>query len=141
MAKNLTPKQSAFCDAYVVNKGNAEDAAIQAGYTRQFAHKDAHTLIQQEAVSKRIASALSDSVVRLGMCADWRLGKLKRIIEAFVPDDINIKLNGRDAKVAVACLAEISKLTGEYAPDRKLSMTVDLTRQNLLDAKKAYDDY
>lgn len=38
MAEKLTPKQKAFCDAYIENGGNATQAAAKAGYSEKTAY-------------------------------------------------------------------------------------------------------
>ncbi len=52
MAK-LTPKQQAFAD-YYIELGNAEQAAIKAGYSKGYARGNAHKLVANSCIKKYI---------------------------------------------------------------------------------------
>lgn len=56
MKKELTPKQKAFADEYVKNGGNAEKAAIAAGYSERYARGNAHKLVANSGISEHIAA-------------------------------------------------------------------------------------
>lgn len=51
----LTPKQKAFADNYIENGGNAEKAAVDAGYSRGYARGNAHKLVANSCISAYIA--------------------------------------------------------------------------------------
>lgn len=51
----LTPKQKAFADNYIENGGNAEKAAVNAGYSRGYARGNAHKLVANSCISAYIA--------------------------------------------------------------------------------------
>ena len=53
MDKKLTPKQKAFAD-YFIELGNAEQAAIKAGYSKKYARGNAHKLVANSGISKYI---------------------------------------------------------------------------------------
>lgn len=65
----LTPKQKAFCDAYIANKGNATQAAIEAGYSRRTARtigaQNLSKLNIQEYIRQR-TEAIEESLVARG---------------------------------------------------------------------------
>lgn len=54
MAK-LTPKQKAFADNYIVNGGNATDAARKAGYSEKFTGPNAGKLLKNPKIAAYIA--------------------------------------------------------------------------------------
>ena len=56
MKKKLTPKQKAFADEYIKNGGNATQAYIKAGYSKNGANRSAHTLLTNSVISEYIAS-------------------------------------------------------------------------------------
>lgn len=51
----LTPKQKAFADNYIENGGNAEKAAVSAGYSKGYARGNAHKLVANSCISVYIA--------------------------------------------------------------------------------------
>lgn len=55
MAEKLTPKQKAFCDAYIENGGNATQAAIKAGYSQKSARTNGQRMLTYDAISAYIA--------------------------------------------------------------------------------------
>lgn len=55
MAEKLTPKQKAFCDAYIENGGNATQAAIKAGYSAKSARTNGQRMLTYDAISAYIA--------------------------------------------------------------------------------------
>lgn len=60
MAEKLTPKQKAFCDAYIENGGNATQAAIKAGYSQKAARTTGQRMTTYDAVSAYIAERLKE---------------------------------------------------------------------------------
>ena len=69
-----------------------------------------------------------------------RVKVLSKIVYDIVPKD------GADPKRqyykdAIAAIKEINKLTGDYAPDKRLAITVDATQDRLIDARNQYNDY
>ncbi|MGG3572855.1 terminase small subunit [Bacillus gobiensis] len=50
---NLTPKQQIFADSYI-ELGNAEKAAIKAGYSKSYARGNAHKLVANSGIKKYI---------------------------------------------------------------------------------------
>lgn len=55
MAEKLTPKQKAFCDAYIENGGNATQAAKTAGYSEKTAYSIGQRLLKNVEVFAYIA--------------------------------------------------------------------------------------
>lgn len=55
MADKLTPKQKAFCDAYIENGGNATQAAIKAGYSQKSAKSCGQRMLTYADLSAYIA--------------------------------------------------------------------------------------
>ena len=55
MKKELTPKQKAFADEYIKNGGNATQAYIKAGYSKNGANAGAARLLTNVIISKYIA--------------------------------------------------------------------------------------
>lgn len=51
----LTPKQKAFADNYIENGGNAEKAAVDAGYSEKYARGNAYKIVANSGISAYIA--------------------------------------------------------------------------------------
>lgn len=137
----LTPKQFAFTSAYIENGFNATQAAISAGYSKHYAISKASDLLSQPVIKKRIETAFQRSEDKLGITWDWKLRKLKRVVNAFIPDDESLKLETMKVKTGLTALAELNKMSGDYAPDKRISMTVDATQDKLTQALLSYSEF
>jgi phage terminase small subunit len=137
----LTQKQYNFCSSYIKNGFNAYQAAINAGYSHNYANVKAPMLLQHPIIKQRIEKAYTKAEDQLGMDWQWKLRKLKRVIDTFIPDDDTTKLNTFETGIALKAIAELNKMHGDYAPDKRISMTVDATQSKLLEARKQYKEY
>lgn len=52
----LKPREKAFGDNYIANGGNAEKAAIEAGYSERYARGKAYKLVAKDGISEYIAA-------------------------------------------------------------------------------------
>lgn len=59
MMANLTVKQQRFCDEYLVSL-NATQAAINAGYSKKYAHTNANKLLQITTIKEFIAQRMAE---------------------------------------------------------------------------------
>lgn len=138
----LTKMQVSFCQNYIANGFNAYKAAIEAGYSHDKARKGVTQFLQKPEIKNAIQEASQASkisiVEKLGITFDWRAGKLRQIIESIVSDT---EVRQQYAKTAIAAIAELNKMTGDYAPDKSLRLNVDMTKERLKDVKKAYEEY
>lgn len=57
--KKLNPKQQAFAD-YFIQFGNAEQAALKAGYSKAYARGNAHKLVANVSIKKYIDKRLEE---------------------------------------------------------------------------------
>ncbi len=139
--KPLTPMQYTFCSTYIKNGFNAYQAAVHAGYSEKYALTQTKKLITNPLVKERITQAFAKVDDKLGVAFEWRVSKLKRIVNAIVPDDEHEEIKLVHGKVAIQALAEINKMYGDYAPEKRLNMTVNATLDKLTEARKAYEEY
>jgi phage terminase small subunit len=138
--KALSELQQSFVLNYVKNGFNAYQAARSAGYTEASATVYSHKILDNPIVKSRVEAAFKRFDKRIDVAFDWRIDKLKRIINAVIPDNEDtVKL--KDAKVAISAIAELNKMYGDYAPDKRLSVTVDATKEKLVDARKQYEEF
>ncbi len=138
--KILTQKQYSFCTEYVKNGGNAKQAALKAGYSESYSHFKAPSLIHEPRIAQRMEASIRRVEQKLDVSFEWRINKLKRLVNAIIPDD-DSQVKITHGKTAVAALAEINKMYGDYAPEKRLNMTVNATLDKLNEARKAYDEY
>ena len=135
MKAHLTQRQEQFCTHYVTNGFNARQAALDAGYSYNYACVKAHQLVNHPLVKERIDSASQKAETSLGMTFEWKLSKLQEIIEAHS----GAPHSPQSAKVVIAAISEVNKMTGEYAPHKRISLTVDATKAKLEETRKLYE--
>lgn len=139
--QTLTKMQFAFVNEYIKNGFNAYQAGLAAGYSPTYSKVRTGLLIKKPQVQEIISKAQDKAIDKLSIDWAWKVGKLKRVIEEFIPTDSNIDLNKDRVKVGLTALAELNKMHGDYAPDRRLNMTVNATLEKLQDIRKTYDEY
>ncbi len=140
-SKHLTTQQEEFVINYIKNGYNAYNAALTAGYSKTFADTGAYKLVHHPIIQKRLTKALKRADNKLNMTFEWKMKKLKRIIDQYIPDDINVELKESQVKIGLQAMGELNKMQGDYAPDKRLSVTVDATKEKIIEAKKAYDEF
>lgn len=139
--KTLTQKQNVFCLEYINNGFNAYKAAITAGYSSNYANVKAHGLLKHPTIKACIKRGYQKAEEKLDLTWEWKLNKLKRIIDTFIPDDESESIFPNHARAAVMAIAEINKMQGDYAPDKKVSVSIDATRARLEEVKRVYEEY
>lgn len=138
-SRELTPLQYNFVSHYTRNGFKAKDAALRAGYTLKSATYYSSVIVRLPYVRKKIEQQMKRNDQRVSKDYDWKMNKLKRIINEFIPDD-GI-LNPNEVKVGIAALTELNKMHGDYAPDKRLNLNVKATMDKLVEAKKVYEEY
>lgn len=145
MTKPLTQKQYNFTLNYIKNGFNAYQASLDAGYSQTFATVKSGQLITHPEIKKRIAKAYQAVEVKnhntLCMSITDKAKVLDRIIRAVVPLDETLPVDKEYMKDAIRAIAELNKMSGDYAPDKRLSVTVDATKERLREAKRVYEEY
>lgn len=144
LVKPLTQKQYDFAVNYVKNGFNAHQAAIDAGYTKSTAQT--HNILSnpgvQQIVDKAYQKVEKKIVNTLGITFMWKLKRLKEVVEQYIPiDGTEFKGRSTDVKVGLQALSEMNKMMGDYAPDKRLNLTVDATSSKMKEVRKIYEDY
>lgn len=141
----LTERQSKFVLNYINNGYNAYKAAIDAGYSENFAHDRSGQLVYHPAIAERICKAYTTVEVsefkEMCMSVREKAEILDRIIREVVPKDPTQPIKLDYIKDAIKAIQELNKMSGSYAPDRRLNVTVDATKERLLEAKRVYKEY
>jgi len=143
--KPLTQLQHNFVMNYIKNGFNAYRAALDAGYSESFATVQSSRLPSHPAIKPRLEKALArvedQLIAKLGITYEWKARKLKRVVDKFIPDDDEEVMIADRVKVGLSALAELNKMQGDYAPDKRLSVTVDTTKEKLLEVKRQYEEF
>lgn len=91
MAKNgkIKPQMERYCQEYIKDPTNQEQAAIRAGYAQASAGKRASLMMKDPRIIDRIAELMKGRNSRVKMSADTVLIKLAEMLEADVIDILN----------------------------------------------------
>ena len=110
----LTPKQSAFVDAYCSNGGNATQACITAGYSVKTAQEQGSRLLSNVIIQNAIQLRQKPIAEKFKVTREYLVEKLNNVIMDDVKDSVYIK--------AIEVLA---KMTGLNEPQKiELSGTI-----------------
>jgi len=120
MAVNkLTPKQDAFVKAYLLNNGNATQAAIDAGYSE----KTAKSVGSENLTKPDIARAIKEHQKKSDESYVWtkadKLKKLEKLIERCSLDDE--EKGALNASAAISAIKEHNLMQGDNAPTEIVS--------------------
>lgn len=125
----LTEKQEAFCIEYVLNRGNASEAARRAGYSDS-SGADAVTgyeNLRNPNIIARIAQLKEDSGVKSEVTLEWAIANLVGVVERSMqreeihtPDGMPTGVFKYDSRGVVSALKLIGEMKGwleKKAPD------------------------
>lgn len=136
--------QYSFCSEYIKNGFNAYQAAVTAGYSERYALTQTKKLIQNPSIHDRLTKAYAKAedkmVSQLGITFVDKANILLRIINDIIPQD-GSEPKRKYYKDAIKAMSELNKMQGDYAPDKRMNMTINATLDKLSDARKAYDEY
>lgn len=142
--KPLPQKQYDFVVNYIKNGFNGKEAAIKAGYSRYSAYSQSVSLLAKPEIKDKLEKAyeqVEKKVIHtLGITFVWKLKRLKHIVEQYIPID-GTELKQSDVRVGLQALSEINKMTGDYAPDKRLNVTYDATSTKMKEVRKVYDEF
>lgn len=110
MAK-LTPKQIAFADEYIINGGNATQAAIKAGYSEKTAGRIAGQNLKKLEIVNYIASKVRPIVEKREIDIQSQLNSLLDIYDGKVIESHSKQIDHLQGDVVV------KDMTYEYTPD------------------------
>lgn len=121
------------------------DAALELGYSKWHAATIGRNILNIPQVKEYMATALDQILEEEGATTRWKVRKLKHIADVCAPDDMTrFDIKDLEPRVAIAAVAEISKLEGAYPPDKHINMDVG-AEEALAEAaeqmKKALEEY
>lgn len=139
--KQLTDMQANFVINYIKNGFNMYRAAKDAGYSESYSRIQSHKLMHNPLIQEKINLLRRDTEKKIPIAWDWKVKKLLRVINEYIPDDNTIALKNDQVKTALTAMQELNRMQGDYAPDKRLSMTVDATKDKLIEVRRQYKEY
>jgi phage terminase small subunit len=106
--EGLNPRQAAFVAHYVANGGNATQAAIKAGYSKQTADQQGHALLKHPRVSVEITERLAGAQKELDVTAERVLAEVAKLAFSNMADYLRAGHDG-------APVLDFSNLTRDQA--------------------------
>ncbi|HHZ70644.1 MAG TPA: terminase small subunit [Methylococcaceae bacterium] len=120
MAVNkLTPKQDAFVKAYLLNSGNATQAAIAAGYSKKTAQVIGAENLLKPIIKESITKHQKKSDETYVWTKADKLKKLEKLIERCSLDDE--EKGALNAAAAISAIKEHNLMQGDNAPTEIVS--------------------
>lgn len=114
MEGKLTAKQDAFVKAYLLNGGNAMQAAIDAGYSKKTAGEMGYENLNKPQIKKAIESHQKKAEEVFIMSKTDKLRVLERIINATAVEDGEKGI--LNPQSAIAAIKEHNLMQGDNAP-------------------------
>lgn len=108
---NLTLKQIAFADEYIINGGNATQAAIKAGYSKKTAETIGFENLRKPKIVEYIASKVRPIVEKREIDIQAQLNSLLDIYDGKVIESRSKQIDHLQGDVVV------KDMTYEYTPD------------------------
>ncbi len=106
---NLTPKQKAFAD-YFIELGQAEPAAIKAGYSAKYARGNAHKLVANSGIKQYIDKRMKELDAKRIAGADEVLQYLTGVMRGEIKDQFELDASLQDRTKAAELLAKRYRL-------------------------------
>lgn len=83
---------------------------------------------------------MKDVFESLGVTLEYKVGKLKKVVDISIPEEEGQKLMG---KTGIDAIAELNKMQGHYAAEKKevkVEMDLDEAAEIVEDAKREIDE-
>lgn len=110
--KKLTPKQKAFAD-YYIELGNAEQAAIKAGYSKKYARGNAHKLVANSCIKQYIDKRLKEIEDKRIAKGEEVLQYLTKVMRGEEKDQFGLDASLQDRTKAAELLGKRYRLFAE----------------------------
>ncbi len=138
LPNGLTIKQTKFCQNYSIPPHNATQAAISAGYSPHIAKTIGSRLKTNSKIQKYLKSLQSDLENQMTVSYEWKLNKLKQVVEAFIESKEGLSSNKVNS--AIQAISEMNKMQGHYSAEKHVNfnMKTDPDLQQLEDLIKQH---
>ncbi|WP_339050227.1 terminase small subunit [Rickettsiella endosymbiont of Xylota segnis] len=122
LPNGLTIKQTKFCQNYSIPPHNATQAAISAGYSPHIAKTIGHRLKKNPKVQDYLKSLQSDLESQMIVNYEWKLNKLKQVVEAFIENKED--LSPHKVNSAIQAISEMNKMQGHYSAEKHVNFNI-----------------
>ncbi|WP_415341522.1 terminase small subunit [Clostridium perfringens] len=138
--KKLTPKQKAFAD-YYIELGNAEQAAIKAGYSKKYARGNAHKLVANSCIKQYTEERLKE--IEDERIADGKevLQYLTKVMRGEEKDQFGLDASLQDRTKAAELLGKRYRLfVDKVEKDSNINVNSTTKLDSILNQLKDDDD-
>ena len=115
----MTPKQDSFVKAYLLNGGNATQAAIKAGYSKKTAQQVGSENLLKPVIKESIAKHQKKSDESYIWSKADKLKKLEELIESCSKNDED--KGALNAAAAISAIKEHNVMQGDNAPTETIN--------------------
>ena len=122
LPNGLTIKQTKFCQNFILPPHNATQAAISAGYSPHIAKTIGHRLKTSSKVQGYLKSLQTNLENQMTVSYEWKLNKLKQIVEAFIESKEN--LSSSKVNSVIQAISEMNKMQGHYSPEKHVNVNI-----------------
>lgn len=122
LPNGLTIRQTKFCQNLIIPPHNATQAAISAGYSPHIAKTIGYRLKANLKIQEYLKSLQSDLESQMTVSYEWKLDKLKQIVEAFIESKENLISNKVNS--AIQAISEMNKMQGHYSPEKHVNVNI-----------------
>lgn len=123
----VTPQERKLVMKYVVT-GDAKQAALDVGYAESTASTKIYQILERPGVKHLLQKQLTKCEEELGLTKDWKLGKLKTVVDGTIPDFAD-KIDPIAARAGIAAIAEANKMQGHYAPVQTMNANLNVNTE------------
>lgn len=128
----ISDEEKLFCQRYIDNDRDVEKTAKECGkklsvFKTIISKSRCQTWINYRAIEKERRDKLD---------YNYKMFKLKRVIDDFIPDDSSIPLCGKDVSVALSAIAESNKMQGHYSAEKHVNLNLSAD----VDVKQAKEE-
>lgn len=121
LPNGLTIRQTKFCQNLIIHPHNATQAAISAGYSHHIAKTIGSRLKTNPKIQGYLKILQSDLESQMTVSYEWKLDKLKQIVEVFIDSE---DLSPNKVNSAIQAISEMNKMQGHYSAERHVNFNI-----------------
>src|SRR4051812_39435973 len=111
LPSDLTIKQKKFSKHYIAS-GNAAQAALAAGYSKNSAKAIGHENLTKPAIKNYIEQSMQETMDKLGITIEWKAQMLRKCAERCMPDDEGARIRPTGM---INAISELNKMSGHHS--------------------------
>lgn len=122
LPNGLTIRQTKFCQNLIIPPHNATQSAISAGYSHHIAKTIGCRLKANPKIQEYLKSLQSDLESQMTVNYEWKLDKLKQIVETFIEKKEDLSPNKVNS--AIQAINEMNKMQSHYSAERHVNFNI-----------------